>query len=189
MKKANLRREFKEKRANLSSEEIEDLSLEIANKSLELPIWNREFYHLFLSITENLEINTEYLLHILQGKDKHVIVPKSDLSNGAMTGYLLTDQTAIKKNKWNIPEPVDGIPIPAEKVDVIFIPLLAFDENGHRIGYGKGFYDRYLAECRDDILKIGLSFFEPVTEISEIFETDVALDYCVTPEKIYTFGK
>lgn len=188
MNKAKLREIFKVKRQKLSSEEIEELSLKIANRSLELPIWDYKYYHIFLSIAEQKEIDTEFLLHILQGKDKEVIIPKTDAEKGDLINFLLTDQTVIKKNKWNIPEPQEGIEIPNEKLDVVFIPLLAFDETGHRIGYGKGFYDRFLATCKPEIVKIGLSFFEPVEKINEVFETDIPLDYCVTPERVYNFS-
>ena len=188
MQKDNLRKKFKELRLKLDENEIEELSLKIANKTLELPIWNYRYYHIFLSITEQKEVDTEFLLHILQGKDKEVIIPKSDAETGELTHFLLTDQTVIKKNRWNIPEPEDGIEINTEKLQVVFVPLLAFDKNGHRVGYGKGFYDRFLDQCRPDIVKIGLSFFEPVDEITEVFSSDIPLNYCVTPENIYKFG-
>jgi 5-formyltetrahydrofolate cyclo-ligase len=70
---------------------------------------------------------------------------------------------------------------------VVFVPLLAFDKQGNRVGYGKGFYDRFLANCKPETIKIGLSFFEVENEIADVFNNDIELDYCVTPNKIYTF--
>ena len=102
---------------------------------------------------------------------------------------MLTDSTVIKKNKWNIPEPIDGIEIPSEKIDVVFVPLLAFDEKGHRLGYGKGFYDIFLASCKPDVIKVGVSFFEAENAIPELETSDIALNYCVTPNKTYIFKK
>ena len=104
-----------------------------------------------------------------------------------MTNYLLTDNTKIKVNSYNIPEPVDGIEVPNTKLNVVFIPLLAFDTNGNRVGYGKGFYDRMLEKCTPDTIKIGISFFEASEIIDDVSVNDIKLDYCVTPEKIYTF--
>ena len=106
-----------------------------------------------------------------------------------MINYLLTDQTRIIKNQWNIPEPVDGIQIAAQQLDAVFIPLLALDKSGHRVGYGKGFYDRFLSRCKKDIIKIGVSFYGPVEEISDVYTSDIPLDYCVTPNRIYDFRK
>jgi len=116
------------------------------------------------------------------------VISKSDFETGLMTHFLLTDNTVIKKNSYNIPEPVDGIEISNDNLEVVFIPLLAFDTLGNRVGYGKGFYDRFLANCKPETIKIGLSFFEAETEITDVFESDVKLDYCVTPEKIYSFN-
>ncbi|TBW28107.1 5-formyltetrahydrofolate cyclo-ligase [Gramella sp. KN1008] len=189
MHKTEIRKKYKRLRTALSEEEIENMSLEIANRSLELPVWDYRFYHIFLSIAEQKEVNTEFLLHILQGKDKEVVIPKTDFKTGNLLHFLLTDQTVIKKNRWNIPEPKHGIEISKEKLEVVFIPLLAFDTEGHRVGYGKGFYDKFLAGCRPDVVKIGLSFFEPVEEIKEVFSSDIPLNYCITPDKIYEFDR
>jgi len=188
MKKFDIRKKFKQLRKDLSQEEIEQMSLDIANKSLELPIWDSRYFHIFLSIAKHNEVNTEYLLHILQGKDKDIVVSKSNFESGEMSHYLLTDQTRIAVNEWDIPEPVDGIPIATSQLDVVFIPLLAYDKHGHRVGYGKGFYDRFLSHCKKDLLKIGVSYFEPIDHIENTYASDIPLDYCITPNAIYTFG-
>ncbi|MFD1094407.1 5-formyltetrahydrofolate cyclo-ligase [Salegentibacter chungangensis] len=187
MKKTDLRKKYKNLRLKLSKEDIEHKSLDIANNLLKLPIWEYDFYHLFLSISEQKEVDTEFVLHILQGKDKNVVVPKTDIENHKLINFLLTDSTAIKKNRWNIPEPVEGIEIPSDKIDVVFVPLLAFDKTGHRIGYGKGFYDQFLAGCKPNVIKIGLSFFEAEEKIKEKFDSDVILDYCISPSRVYSF--
>lgn len=187
MTKSELRIQYKKRRAELLPDEIDAQSLAIANQLLKLDIWNSSFYHLFLSIAEHKEINTDYILNILSGKDKNIIISKTDFETVSMTHFLLTDNTVIKKNAHNIPEPVDGIEISKEKIQVVFVPLLVFDKLGHRIGYGKGFYDKFLSECQPKTIKIGLSFFESEEKIEGIFDSDVALDYCVTPTKIYQF--
>lgn len=188
MTKAELRRQYKLKRLSLTTEDVDVLSLKIANQLLSLKIWDRSFYHVFLSIQEQKEVNTDFILNILSGKDKNIVVSKSDFRTSEMTHYLLTDSTLIKKNEFNIPEPVEGIAITSEKIDVVFVPLLAFDKQGHRVGYGKGFYDIFLAKCKPEIIKIGLSFFEPENIIEDSSESDVKLDYCVTPNMIYSFS-
>ncbi len=185
--KNRLRNKYQVLRTGISTEEIETKSIEIANNLLKLPIWEYNFYHLFLTISEKKEIDTDPILHILQGKDKNIVLSKADFTTGTLSNYLLTDSTVIKKNTWGIPEPLDGIEIPALKIDVVFVPLLAFDYSGHRVGYGKGFYDIFLAGCNKDVIKIGLSLFEAEDKIPEILISDVPLDYCVTPQKTYEF--
>lgn len=187
MNKKELRTKYKALRSQLSEEDLEEMSLAIANKVLTLPVWEKTYFHIFLPIAEQKEVNTEFILHLLSGKDKEIIVSKSDFETREMTHFLLTDNTKIKKNQYNIPEPVDGIEVPSRKIEVVFVPLLAFDKTGHRAGYGKGFYDKFLSECQAETIKIGLSFFEAEEKIEDVFESDVKLDYCVTPNAVYQF--
>jgi len=186
MEKKILRLKYKKLRENLSEESIEEMSLQIANQALKLPIWNKNYYHIFLSIAAKKEVNTDYLMHILQGKDKSIVVSKAYFLTGEMKHFLLQENTVLKTSEYGIPEPVSGIEISPEMLEVVFVPLLAYDENGNRVGYGKGFYDRFLSKCNLNTIFVGLSFFEPEPEI--FFEaTDIPLNFCVTPKKIMDF--
>lgn len=187
MNKKELRKKYKDLRAQLSENEIEDKSLVIANKLLKMNIWDKTYYHLFISIKEQKEIETDFILHILQGKNKEIVVAKSDFNTLTMKHFLLTDNTKFIKNEYNIYEPEDGLEVLVAKIDVVIVPLLAFDIKGNRVGYGKGFYDKFLLQCKPETIKIGFSFFEAEEEISDVFESDIVLDYCVTPEKVYDF--
>jgi 5-formyltetrahydrofolate cyclo-ligase len=187
MLKKELRAKYKALRNQLSENDLEEMSLAIANKVLTLPIWEKTYFHIFLSIMEHKEVNTEFILHLLSGKDKEIVISKCDFGTCSLVHFLMTDNTKIKKNEYNIPEPVDGLEVPTNKIDVVFVPLLAFDKTGHRAGYGKGFYDKFLTECKPETIKIGLSFFEAEEIIEDVFENDVKLDYCVTPKEVYEF--
>ncbi|MEM9650437.1 MAG: 5-formyltetrahydrofolate cyclo-ligase [Bacteroidota bacterium] len=186
MLKHELRKNYKDLRKGLSLRNISDLSIVLANHVQEIPLWDFFYFHVFLSISEHKEVDTLPLITLLQGRDKHVVIPKVSGEN-SMEHFLLTDNTVFMKNKWNIPEPIDGIPIPEEKIEVVFLPLLAFDQRGNRVGYGKGFYDTFLRKCNPKTLKIGLSFFEAETVIKDIHENDIPLDYCISPKQVYKF--
>jgi len=187
MLKKELRLIYNKKRNEISQKKLLEDSLTIANNLLELNfIWSFNYYHIFLPIVRKKEIDTSFILSILQGKDKNVLLPKIENST-TLVNYLLTDSTLIKNNKWAIPEPVDGIEVPTNKIEVIFIPLMGFDKQGNRVGYGKGFYDKLLKECNPNTLKIGLSLFNAEDKITDIYEGDIPLDYCVTPNKTYSF--
>ncbi|GAA4275901.1 5-formyltetrahydrofolate cyclo-ligase [Aquimarina mytili] len=187
MNKKELREKYKKLRTQISAEELDNSSIDIANQSLQLPIWEKSYYHIFLPIEKQKEINTEYILQILQGKDKNVIIPKSNFENNTLEHILLTDTTKLKINSWGIPEPTEGISIPEDKIEVVFVPLLAFDLQGNRIGYGKGFYDKFLSKCDPETIKIGLSLFPAETQIKEVLPTDIRLDLCVTPRETHRF--
>tara|TARA_R110001632_G_scaffold50261_6_gene125446 strand:+ start:1006 stop:1578 length:573 start_codon:yes stop_codon:yes gene_type:complete len=186
--KKNLRKKYKELRASLTDEARDQYSLEIANKLLSLDIWDHNYYHIFLPISRLNEVNTDYILSILSGKDKHILVPKTDFDSGTMKNMLLLDNTRITLSAFGIPEPDDdAIEIAFAKADVVFVPLLAYDTLGNRVGYGKGFYDKMLAECRPEVITIGLSFFPPEAIIIPTNSTDVPLKYCVSPKKTFEF--
>jgi len=186
MLKRDLRIKYSKLRNSLTPVQISDKSIAIANSVIQLPIWDKEYFHIFLPIEQKSEIDTEGIISILLGLDKNVIVPKI-ISTTALEHYLLTDNTKFTINKYNIPEPINGITIDPNKLDVVFIPLLAFDEKGNRIGYGKGYYDRFLSECKKNVTKVGLSFFEAEPIIDNVDITDIPLDFCITPSKTYSF--
>lgn len=187
MLKRELRKKYRNLRTDITPEQASASSLVLANSILQIPIWDFFYYHIFLSIEDKNEVDTMPLITLLQGKDKNLVVPKVTDEN-SMVNYLLTDNTSIKKSAWGVPEPIDGIEVPENKIDVVFVPLLAFDTQGNRVGYGKGYYDTFLNKCRKETVKIGLSFFGAENErITDLNENDVKLDYCVTPEKVYEF--
>ncbi|MFK7811624.1 MAG: 5-formyltetrahydrofolate cyclo-ligase [Maribacter sp.] len=187
MLKKDLRLHYTKLRKDVSPQSLLNSSLAIANKLLSLPFWNSDYYHIFLPITSKNEVDTSFILSILQGKDKNIVLPKME-SKHSLQHILLTDNTRLLSNSWGVPEPIEGIEIPVKKIDVVFVPLLAFDKKGNRVGYGKGFYDNFLKECRKDVIKVGLSLFTAEAEISDTNENDIPLDYCVTPEKTYSFS-
>jgi len=188
MLKNDLRLKYSELRNDISQQFLLHSSLTIANKLLELPIWQYEYYHIFLPIASKKEVDTSFILSILQGKDKNVLIPKVE-SKKTLHHYLLTDATKFKISQWEIPEPVDGIEVSEEKIDVVFVPLLAYDKKGNRVGYGKGFYDKFLKACNKNVIKVGLSLLAAEESISDVNPNDIPLNYCITPEKIYSFSK
>ena len=188
MLKKDLRLHYTELRKDVSPQSLLNSSLSIANRMLGLSIWDFDYYHIFLPITSKNEVDTSFILSILQGKDKNIVLPKI-YGKDSLQHILLTDNTKLKANSWGVPEPINGIEVPIQKIEVVFLPLLAFDENGNRVGYGKGFYDTFLKECEKDVVKIGLCLFAAEKEITDVNENDIPLDYCVTPEKVYSFSR
>ena len=125
------------------------------------------------------------IINILNNKKKKVLIPKSDFNNTTMKSFLLNDNTVLKKNNYGIAEPINNEEF-LGRIDVIFIPLVAYDLIGNRVGYGKGFYDKFLRNQNNKILRVGLSFFNPEKRI-KIDEHDENLDFCVTPNRIFSF--
>lgn len=190
MQKQYLRKEFLQKRKALTEAEVEGFSKKIHDWFFRsIPVHAYATIHTFLPIKRNNEIDTWLIINTLQ-KDfaTDIVIPRSH-EDGTMSHYLLTKDTIFEENKWRIsePSPVGSLQSSVFNIDLVLIPLLCFDKKGYRVGYGKGYYDRFLAECRPDVMKIGLSIFEPVDEISDVNEFDVKMDYCITPNKIWSF--
>lgn len=185
MNKIEARKKYIKLREKLDNEQLVSKSISIANNALNLPIWEFNFFHIFLSIQNRFEVDTTPIINILIGKNKEILISKSNFNNLSMKSYIFSEETLLKKNKYGIPEPNNGKEF-KENIDVIFIPLLAYDKKGNRVGYGKGFYDRFLSTQKNNIIKVGLSFFGP-EETVEKKEFDQSLDYCVTPDKVFSF--
>ena len=139
MTKKELRKHYMQLRLALTQEQRDNLSMQIANRLLTLPIWDKSTYHIFLTVERLGEINTEYLLDILYGKDKNVVVPKMHTKEKRLSSILLTEQTLLRLNSWGIAEPDGGIEVPPNAIEVVFVPLLAYDRQGNRVGYGGGY--------------------------------------------------
>lgn len=189
MLKSEVRKIFKEKRSALTVQErikLDDLLL-IQLQKVELPFIT--FLLSYWPMEENHEPNTHLFTDYLEFRNPELIVcyPQTDFSSHTMNAVQANDDTRFRKNQYNIYEPEAGDTVNPAGIDIVFVPLLAVDHKGCRTGYGKGFYDRYLPQCRTDCLKIGFSYFEPVDCIDDRNEFDVPLNLCVTPAAVYVF--
>ena len=192
MVKNELRTTFKQQRLALDAAIHNQLSLQIAQSVLQvINFQDFDAVHCYLPISKFAEINTVLLLNKIKERFPNypVFVPKISADGQHLHHYVWQSDRATQINKWGIPEPLENDqPQHLPERMVVFVPLLAFDINGHRVGYGKGFYDRFLQTLGSKTLKVGLSFFESVSSISDLNQYDQALDYCITPQQIYRFG-
>ena len=183
--KKKLRLEYIKKRLSISDFERKLWSKEIANQCLKIPIWHKNIFHIFLPIQKKKEVDTYPLVSLIRKKNKKIIIPK--INGLDLNHYLYESNILIQKNNLGIPEPLSGLKVKINLIEVVFVPLIIVDKLGNRVGYGKGYYDRFLKNCRDDVIKIGVSLFEPVKSISDITRNDVALNYAITSNGIFNF--
>lgn len=188
--KQELRNYWLEKRSNLTEPQKNILSHQIQDLfTAKFAIQSVECIHVFLPALEKCEVRTWALIQYLLEKYPHIRVCApviSDIKNRKMNSVLLERTTSYTQNKWGIEEPTTGTVVKPEEIDIILLPLIAFDNQGHRLGYGGGFYDRYLPNCTK-AKKIGLSFFDPIDQIPEVNAYDIKMDFCVTPQTVYSF--
>lgn len=194
MTKSALRHQFLAQRRALSAEDVASRSRAIAERLFGTFLADTKkltIVHTFLPIARQNEVDTWPIIHRVwqNSPNVRVAVPVTDITTNQLTHYVITPETPLIENRWGIPEPVtiEQLAIESQQIDIVLVPLLTFDRLGHRVGYGKGYYDRFLAECHPDCLKVGLSLFEPVEQIDDVEPTDVQLDACITPERVHFF--
>jgi 5-formyltetrahydrofolate cyclo-ligase len=187
MLKAELRKVYKTKRAQLAQIELERCSAEIAGHLFSFIDWRNKKVSLFLPIERLKEINTFPILHGLSDLGATILLSKTNFETNGMELFVFENEQLIQINKWGIPEPIGGEKFNPKEVDVVILPLLISNEKGYRVGYGKGFYDRFLIECKSDVLKVGINFFDELVEIDDINVFDIPLDILITPENIHYF--
>lgn len=182
MNKQHLRATYKQKRENLSSAEKNFLQENIYQQIYNLDISDVKIIHIFLSLEKFNEINTSPIINYFRTKNIKIVVPKTNFKNNSLIHFYLEEDTELAINHYGIPEPKNAIQVSENDIDLVFVPLLISDKNHHRIGYGKGFYDRFLSNCRPNCKKIGLNFFKPIAEIEDINEFDIPLDLVLYPK-------
>lgn len=189
MTKEALRALYREKRAAISSKEklkLDDLLLiQFQQLSFEHVHNLLTYWPMSGQAEPNTHLYSSYLRHMIPGL--RISYPVCNFTDSSMKAYTIDEDTVYNTNTYGITEPVNGSPVLPEEIDLVLVPLLICDGEGYRVGYGKGFYDRYLASCREDVLTIGFSYFAPVEKIIDTQAFDVPLNYCVTPENIYEF--
>lgn len=189
MVKKEIRNIFREKRLQLSVEEISACDNEMLEHFRGIHLEGVQLLMSYYPLPERKEFNVALCeqLHLLANPAATIAWPKLDYDGLTMEAVIINKNTVFAKNAYGIAEPLDGEIADPQLVDAVFVPLLAFDSKGYRVGYGKGFYDRYLARCAQDIVKIGFCYFDAVERISDIDQFDVPLNYCITPMRVYEF--
>lgn len=189
MNKEALRKKYKERRKNISlaqKSRLEDLILiQFQRLGIEIPCSIMTYAPLEKMNEFDPFLITEYCF--FKNPNQKLSYPKIMEESNHMNAMEVDEETLFVDNKFGISEPVNSKVKSPLEIDLVIIPLLAYDVAGHRVGYGKGYYDRFLKECKDDVIKIGFSFFDPESVILGVCEHDIKLDFCIIPEMIHTF--
>jgi len=186
--KSELRKLYLEKRRAISPETVAAMSQQIADRffaAVDLAAVNS--VHTFIRIPKFNEIDTSNIYFRLW-RDHAAIrtfAPRVDRVTHRMESIEFEYGSELVENEWGIRESRFGPMVEPAAMDIVIVPLLCFDLAGHRVGYGKGFYDRLLRECRADCKKVGLSYFPPTETIDDVHEGDIRLDLFVMPDRIY----
>ena len=186
MLKAQIRKQALKDRLLISDAEYRELNEALLKQLKTIDFSGIKTLHIFLPIKEKKEPDTFLLIEWLNKNHPEIkiVVPKADFENALMTNHEYLGVDDLQKNLYNILEPQKGN-LHKGDVDLVFVPLLAFDKQGYRVGYGKGFYDRFLTGINAQ--KIGLSLHSAIEKTDDVNEHDIKLDFCITPTEIIKF--
>ncbi|MEP7142172.1 MAG: 5-formyltetrahydrofolate cyclo-ligase [Ferruginibacter sp.] len=189
MKKEDIRALYKEKRVALplhQKAKLDDLLLiQFQRLSIDIPSLLMTYSPIKTLNEFDPQTITDYCYFKNPGQQLFYPVMVDGKRHPEIISVIVDDETTFKVNKYGIEEPVDGVDMYRTEIDLVIVPLLYFDKKGNRVGYGKGYYDRFLKQCRKDCIKIGFSYFDPVDLVDDINKFDVKLNYGITPDAIY----
>ena len=188
MKKAELRQIYLSERKTISKQDRAEKSEAIAAlffKTFDLS--TIKFIHTFIPIDKFNEVDTRLIISKLWHEFPSIetVVPRLDSQTNEMVSLRFAADTELVRNAWDIDEPAHDEVVLKKNIDLVLTPGLCFDKHGHRVGYGKGYYDRFLMKCRPDCLKVGLSLFDPIDQIDDVHEGDVRLDFIITADEVH----
>lgn len=191
MKKDDIRAFYKAKRSALSPQsksKMDDLLLiKFQQLLIDIPSLLMTYSPIKVLNEFDPQIITDYCYFKNPGQQLFYPVTMESEMGPLIRSVIVEDETIFETNKYGIEEPIDGIDMFPSEIDLVIAPLISFDKKGNRVGYGKGYYDRFLKQCRKDCVKIGFSYFEPVDQVDDINKYDVKLNFGITPEAIYEF--
>lgn len=190
MTKAEARAEARALRAALSAEERVALSDGLAQVFLEaVPLEGAQCLSAFLPLERHREPDLRPLLHQLHARYPQVRLTIPHLPAGAadFDAVVYEPGIVLEPGHYGTELPANPVLVEASEIDLVLVPLLAYDRLGYRAGYGGGYYDRFLMRCRADVEKIGVSFFGPIDRLDDVWPGDVRLDSCLTPAGLISF--
>jgi 5-formyltetrahydrofolate cyclo-ligase len=188
MDKTELRKLYRAKRKHLSEKERETLSNQLTEQFLEFLAHHQDLKHIhvFLPIAKLNEVDTFGLVDKLLDKGMVLYTSVTDFKTESMQTIRLERPLEWAEDSYGIPVPHNYQNVDGNLIQLVLIPLLAYDLEGNRLGYGKGFYDRFLESLPQAVIKAGMSYFHPEETIPEE-EHDIRLDFCLTPDNIFEF--
>lgn len=176
MLKNEIRKEMKDKRIAISEGDHKRMTKAIFEHFINSDDYKKANV-IFAYIDANNEVGTRAIIKKAFSDHKQVAVPK--ITDGNMDFYVITSFDDLEPGYFNIPEPKNKV-IP-NTPDIILVPGVAFSYRLERLGYGKGFYDRYLTE---NVLKIGLAFEFQTLDTLPVEEHDIKMDKIITEKQI-----
>ncbi len=186
-----MRKFYLNERLSLSEKDLAQYNRDICDNFFnQISLKGIRVVHSFITMDNTNEPDTWMIINRLlkNYEEIRISVPRINVDSRSIENFYYENPAQLKPNAWGIREPEFGESTVTEDIDLVLVPMLIADQYGHRVGYGKGFYDKFLATCKTSCVSVGLCFYEPVLRINDIQDWDMPLKYCVTPVKVHHFS-
>lgn len=181
--KRTLRKHLLEKRNAISDRDWEEKSKRIHDRFLQqFDLDDHDHIHVYISMDQRKEVETLSLIDFLFSHRKRVTVPVTQFEPPMLKHSRLQNIQSLSPNKWGVMEPNTFDEVTIEDVSLIIVPLVGADEDKNRLGYGKGFYDRFLSKT--EVITVGFCFEECLVKKVPTEDFDIPLDYIITDKKV-----
>ena len=189
MDKKQLRATINERLAMMSKKKMVEQSRELIENLMGMDSFKKASVVMaFLSLPT--EVNTAAIILKCWQMGKTVAVPKVSWEQRHMIPVIITSlETGIAEDMRGLKNPVTGVPVPIEEIDLVITPGLAFNEKGSRLGRGGGYYDKFFASESLRAVKCAVCYHQQIVEDVPMDETDVPVDSLVTDKNVYYFDK
>ncbi len=174
-------------RRSFTREEIGALSGSVAERLLALPEF-REARIVATYVAKADEVQTSQIVAVSLAGGKKLIVPRADPASGALSFSAIGSMAELSPGHFGVLEPKAGSEVPLDEADVVVVPVVAWDEQGHRLGYGRGFFDRALS-TNPVPLRVGLALEAQKEPTLPQSPDDVPMDIVVTEARVLRFGR
>lgn len=182
--KAGLRRKMRQSRMEMPMSEHDRKVRGIVRHLLGAPIWDGVGnVHCFLALERAKEPDLSEAMDLLHAKGVRFAVPMAELPAPTMSHLEFVPGETTVPDPWGVPVPASKRPADTARIDLILVPMLAVDRGGFRLGYGKGYYDAFLAKT--DALKVGVCFSEEVVDAVPRESHDQPVDWVVTDAGVW----
>ncbi|WP_332691050.1 5-formyltetrahydrofolate cyclo-ligase [Halalkalibacter lacteus] len=179
-KKAAIRHQVNQALEALTEKTHAKWSFEIAMHLISSTYWKKAKMIAF-TISRGREVDTYYLIRKAWEEGKRVVVPRANFKTKCMTFYEITRFDHLEDRPYCLKEPMVEFcqPINHDEIDLVIVPGLAFDKNGYRLGFGGGFYDRFLPTV--DAITLSLAFPCQIVQTLPVEKHDQKIDHIISP--------
>lgn len=183
-KKWELRSKVLSQRMNISEADWKEKSEKIREHFMKSDFYhNARFIHCFVSMNQRREVDTKNLISRMLEEGKKVAVPVTNFLDTSLSHTEIGTVEGMKPNKWGVPEPEMKNEINIDQLDVVVVPMAAADKKGNRLGYGKGFYDRFLSKTK--ALKVGFIFYDFIYDEMPAESFDIKMDVLISERGLF----